>query len=188
MTLMRTFNCNTIRLFAKSATRLFCNNLKSTVTWRTCGIMARQELANLCVLVLDSPHCFLRHSIIGGMATKERTPSSSRSGKLGVQSSWGITSKSGQTDIRSSLRSKDPLCRPKDPRESSSHQTTLYRNVSEETQHCWLHSKEDSQKLTSTNILSLTSNRLPPHQADSPTTSVDECDDEWWMWNGGEFE
>ena len=185
MTLMLTFNCNTTRLFAKFETRLCCNSLKSTVISKICGILARLELASLSVLVPLSPHCFLRHSIIGGMATKERTPSSSRSGKLPAQSSWGTISKSGQTDIRSSLRSRVPLCRPNDPRELSSRQTTLYRNVSEETQHCWQHSGEDSKKSTLTSIPLYTSNRLPPYQADSPTS---EDGDDWWMWNGGEYE
>ena len=186
MTLMLTFNCNTIRRFAKFATRLFCNSLRSMAILKICGILARQGLANLFVLVLRSPHCFLRHSIIGGMATKERTPSSSRSGRLPVQSSWGTISKSGQTDTRSSLRSKGPLCLPNDPRGLSSHRTTLYRNVSEETQHCWQHSDADSQKSTLTNIHSLTLSHPSTYRPDSPTNS--DSDDSWWMWNGGEIE
>ena len=184
MILMLTFNCNTTQRFAKFATRLFCNNRKSTVTLKICGTLARLEAASLCVLVLASHNCFLRHSIIGGMATKERRLFSSRNGRSAVQSSWGTTSKYGQTDIRSSLKSRDPLCHLNDPRELSSLPTTHYRNVSEETQHCWQHSEEDSRKSTSENILLRTSSRPSSPQTDSPTTS----DDDWWLWNGGELE
>lgn len=179
---MHTSNCNTTRRFERFEMRLCCNSRISTVISKTCGISARLEAASLCVLVLVSHNCFLRHSIIGGMATKERTQFSSRNGRSRAQNSWGTTSKSGQTDIRSSLRSRDPHFHHRDQDVLSSHQTTLFKNVSEETQHCWQHSEEGSRKSTSDSILLRTSSRPSSPQTDSPTTS----DDGWWLWNGGE--
>ncbi len=179
-----TFNCNITLRFAKFATRLCFSSQASAVTLKICGILARLEAASLCVLVLVSPHCFLRHSIIGGMATKEKRLYSSRSGRSPVQSSLDTTSRSGRTDIHSSQKSRVPPCHRRDQGVLSSRPTTHFRSVSEETQHCWQLSGEGSRKSTSENILLRTSSRPSSPQTDSPTTS----DDEWWLWNGGEFE
>lgn len=121
--------------------------------WKICGILARPALENPFVLVKSFPHSILRRSIIGGMATKEKKPCLSTSGNYHLENSWDITSKFGQTDTLSSLKSRDPLCHLSAQKESSSLQTIPFRNVSDLTQLCWQLSNEDSLKSISTNNL-----------------------------------
>ena len=191
MRLMPTFNFNTMLLFAKFVTKLFCNSQPFKEILRIYGIMARQAPANLCVLVLASHNCFLRHSITGGMATREKRQCLSKNGRLEAENSWDTTSKFGRTDIRSSRKSRDPLCHLNARDELSSRQTIHCKNASVPIRHCSRHSDADSSKWTSTPSHFSTSNRPSSLQTDSPTTSAEDDDwdswDEWYYENGGEI-
>lgn len=189
MKLMLTYNYNIIKRYERFATRHCFNSLRFRVIWRICGTMARQAQASRFVLERDSHSCSSRHSITGGMDTKERRRCSSRNGRSPLASSWDITSRFGQTDTHSSQKSRDPLCHLNAHDELWSHQTTLCKNALERTQHCSRLSDAASRKSISTNIHSSTSNSPSSHQTDSPTTShSSQSNDMWWYWeNGGEL-
>lgn len=189
MKLMLTFNCNISKLCVRFETRRCFNSLRFRVILKIYGIMARQGLANLFVLVLVSHNCFLRHSIIGGMVTKEKRQCSSRNGRSPVASSLATTSKSGQIAMLSNQKLRDPLCHLNAQDELWSLQTTRFKNASEQIQHCWQRSEDDSPKSTSTTTHSSTPSRVSSHPTDSPETSLEDwwCEDDWYWENGGEI-
>lgn len=175
MTLILTFNFNISQLWERSVTKLCCIRLKYTAISKICGTMARLAPANLYVLVRVTHNCFLRHSIIGGMVTKEKRLCSSRNGNSLVANSWDITSKFGQTDIHSNQKSRALHCHHNVPNESSSHQTTQWKNVSEQTDNYLQQCNDDSPLSTSTKILSDTSSQWS------------QWNDDWYWENGGEI-
>lgn len=130
----------------------------------------------------------LWHSIIGGMVTKEKRQCSSRNGRSPVASSLATTSKSGQIAMLSNQKLRDPLCHLNAQDELWSLQTTRFKNASEQIQHCWQRSEDDSPKSTSTTTHSSTPSRVSSHPTDSPETSLEDwwCEDDWYWENGGE--
>lgn len=141
------------------------------VLLKICGISARLALANRFALAKRIPHCFSRHLITGGMATKVKKQCLSTSGNCRQENFSDTISKYGQTDTLSSLKSRDPLCHLNAQQELSSPPTTLLTNASELTQPCWLQSNVVSGR----SILTL-----------FPTSTYNNAIEDEWTWSDSE--